>query len=73
YDINCQYSQNLGCQIATNPFLSILQGIKIQPGIGIWHVHGHKTECFTRYAPNFIPSSGNVDGEIMETLWSTLN
>ncbi|KAI5998448.1 hypothetical protein EDC04DRAFT_2612458 [Pisolithus marmoratus] len=65
--------QNLGHQIATNPFLSILQGIKIQPGIGIWHVHGHKTECFTRYAPNFIPGSGNVDGKIMETLWSTLN
>ncbi|KAI6032497.1 hypothetical protein EDC04DRAFT_2605145 [Pisolithus marmoratus] len=65
--------QNLGHQIATNPFLSIPQGIKIQPGIGIWHVHGHKTECFTRYAPNFILGSGNVDGEIMETLWSTLN
>ncbi|KAI6037476.1 hypothetical protein EDC04DRAFT_2604711 [Pisolithus marmoratus] len=65
--------QNLGHQIATDAFLSIPQGIKIQPGIGIWHVHGHKTECFTRYAPNFMPSSGNVDGKIMETLWSTLN
>ncbi|KAI6041141.1 hypothetical protein EDC04DRAFT_2601891 [Pisolithus marmoratus] len=30
-------------------------------------------QCFTRYAPNFILGSGNVDGEIMETLWSTLN
>ncbi|KAI6036182.1 hypothetical protein BKA83DRAFT_4120069 [Pisolithus microcarpus] len=31
-------------------------------GIGMWHVHGHKKEC-----------SGWVDGEIIETLWSTLN
>ncbi|KAL4063318.1 hypothetical protein J3A83DRAFT_4106722, partial [Scleroderma citrinum] len=25
------------------------------------------------YAPNFIPGVGNTDGEIMETLWSSLN
>ncbi|KAL4068982.1 hypothetical protein J3A83DRAFT_4096019 [Scleroderma citrinum] len=73
YDINCQYGQNLHRWIDTNPLISILQVIHIQPGIGIWHVHGHCTECFTRYTLNFIPRVGNVDGEIMETLWSSLN
>ncbi|KIM63799.1 hypothetical protein SCLCIDRAFT_116668, partial [Scleroderma citrinum Foug A] len=71
YDINCQYSKNLYSWINRNQFISLPPGI--QPGIGIWHVHGHQTQCFVRYAPNFIPGAGNVDGEIMETLWSSLN
>ncbi|KAI5980405.1 hypothetical protein F5J12DRAFT_789308 [Pisolithus orientalis] len=58
YDINCQYSKD---------------GMQICPGIGLWHVHGHRTECFAQYAPNFIVGAGQVDGEIMETLWSSLN
>ncbi|KAI6012389.1 hypothetical protein F5J12DRAFT_926324 [Pisolithus orientalis] len=58
YDINCQYSKD---------------GMWICPGIGLWHVHGHHTECFAQYAPNFIVGAGQVDGEIMETLWSSLN
>ncbi|KAI6006503.1 hypothetical protein F5J12DRAFT_782792 [Pisolithus orientalis] len=48
-------------------------GQQICPGIGLWHVHGHCTECFAQYAPNFIVGAGQVDGEIMETLWSSLN
>ena len=73
YDINCQYSQNLVCWIWSNNFISLPDGLQILPGIGIWHVHGHKSECFPQYAPNFIPGAGRVDGEIMETLWSSLN
>ena len=73
YDINCQYSKNLYQQIRENQFVSLPPGLKIQPGIGIWHVHGHKSECFVRYSTNFIPGVGNVDREIMETLWSSLN
>ncbi|KAI5998406.1 hypothetical protein F5J12DRAFT_724985 [Pisolithus orientalis] len=45
----------------------------ICPGIGLWHVHGHHTECFAQHAPNFIVGAGWVDGEIMVTLWSSLN
>ncbi|KAF8124933.1 hypothetical protein EV363DRAFT_1299555 [Boletus edulis] len=44
-----------------------------QAGIGIWHVHGHQTECFARHGPLFIQGAGWVDGEIIETLWSMLN
>ncbi|KAI5993816.1 hypothetical protein F5J12DRAFT_785937 [Pisolithus orientalis] len=73
YDINCQYSKNLACWLEENRYLSLPSGLQIQPSIGLWHVHGHQTECFTRYAPNFIPGAGWVDGEIMETLWSSLN
>ncbi|KAI5987916.1 hypothetical protein F5J12DRAFT_728321 [Pisolithus orientalis] len=73
YDINCQYSKNLAHQLEENRYLSLPFGLQIQPNIGLWHVHGHQTECFTRYAPNFILGASQVDGEIMETLWSSLN
>ncbi|KAI6147871.1 hypothetical protein BKA82DRAFT_4014997 [Pisolithus tinctorius] len=73
YDINCQYSKNLACQLEENRYLSLLSRLQIQPSIGLWNVHGHQTECFTRYAPNFILGASWVDSEIMETLWSSLN
>ncbi|KAI5983608.1 hypothetical protein F5J12DRAFT_787810 [Pisolithus orientalis] len=67
------YSKNLAHQLEENRYLSLPSRLQIQPSIGLWHVHGHQTECFARYAPNFIPGAGWVDGEIMETLWSSLN
>ena len=73
YDINCQYSRNLLQWVNGNQYISLPRRVEIQPGIGIWHVHGHQTQCFAQYAPNFICRAGNVDGEIMETLWSSLN
>ncbi|KAL4062076.1 hypothetical protein V8B97DRAFT_2026929 [Scleroderma yunnanense] len=68
-----QRSKNLAHWLKVNQFISMLAGLTIQPGIGLWHVHGHQTECFVQYAPNFIPGVGHVDGEIMETLWPSLN
>ncbi|KAI5996884.1 hypothetical protein F5J12DRAFT_698389, partial [Pisolithus orientalis] len=56
-----------------NAYISMPDGMQICPGIGLWHVHGHHTEYFAQYAPNFIVGAGQVDGEIMETLWSSLN
>ena len=73
YDINCQYNKNLAHQLKGNNFVSLPDGLQIQPGIGLWHVHGHKPKCFSWYAPSFIPGAGQVNGEIMETLWSSLN
>ncbi|KIO05632.1 hypothetical protein M404DRAFT_140824, partial [Pisolithus tinctorius Marx 270] len=37
------------------------------------HVHGHKQECYARYAPLFVKGAGWVDSEIIEPLWSLLN
>ena len=69
YDIACQYSVHLIQRIDAHlPF-----GLKVETGIGLFHVHAHKDECFFRYAPSFIPGAGVVAGEILESLWSTLN
>ncbi|KAI6141259.1 hypothetical protein BKA82DRAFT_3986329, partial [Pisolithus tinctorius] len=73
YDINCSYMKNLRMQVGNSSFIEILQSLQIMPGIGIWHVHGHKQECYARYAPLFMKGAGWVDGEIIKTLWSLLN
>ncbi|KAI6138195.1 hypothetical protein BKA82DRAFT_4333041 [Pisolithus tinctorius] len=56
------YSKNLACRLEENRYLSLPSGLQIQPSIGLWHVHGHQTECFARYAPNFIPVSPSAWG-----------
>ncbi|KIN95970.1 hypothetical protein M404DRAFT_73383, partial [Pisolithus tinctorius Marx 270] len=60
-------------QVHANPYISLPDGMQIYPGIGLWHVYGHCTECFAYYDPNFTVVAGQVDREIMETLWSSLN
>jgi hypothetical protein len=69
YDIICQYIIYLLERIGTHlPF-----GLIVEAAIGLFHVHAHKDECFFRYASSFIPGAGVVAGEILESLWSTLN
>lgn len=69
YDIICQYIIHLYQRIGKE----LPEGLKIIPGIGMFHVHAHKDECFFRYAPSLIPGAGCVCGEILESLWSALN
>ena len=73
YDIMCQYGKHLRRRMKDGPYLQVPDGLEIRQGIGLFHVHGHQDKCFPRYAPNFIPGAGQVDGEILETLWAPLN
>lgn len=73
YDINCSYMKKLRSRVRNNRYIDISDQMEIIPGIGIWHVHGHRSECHSRYGPLFIPGTGWIDGEIIETLWSVLN
>lgn len=69
YDIACQYIVHLQERIGQHlPF-----GLDIDAAIGLFHVHAHKDQCFFQYATSFIPGAGIVAGEILESLWSTLN
>lgn len=73
YDIICQFWINFLKRVQQCPILPPLPDKPIIPGIGLFHVHGHKKECYPRYAPSFIPGAGMIDGEILETLWNPLN
>ena len=69
YDIACQYYVHLHDQIGSQlPF-----SLDIDMAIGLFHVHAHKDQCFFRYASSFIPGAAIVEGEILESLWLSLN
>jgi hypothetical protein len=69
YDIACQYFVHLQDRIGH----LLPAGLTLDRAIGMFHVHGHKEECFFRYATSFIPGTGVTVGEILEMLWSSLN
>ncbi|KAI6142397.1 hypothetical protein BKA82DRAFT_3934750, partial [Pisolithus tinctorius] len=73
HDINCSYMTNLCTQVGNSTFIDIPNSMQIMPGIGIWHVHSHKQECYAHHAPLFMQGAGWVDGKIIKTLWSLLN
>jgi hypothetical protein len=69
YDIICQYWIYLNDRIG----YLLPSEMEIDRAIGLFHVHAHKEDCFHRFASSFIPGSGVVAGEILESLWSRLN
>ena len=73
YDISCQYSVWLKKRFGEAPSLALPEALVLVFGIGAMHVHGHKSECYARYAPTYIEGAGEVSGEGIESLWSTVN
>lgn len=69
YDIACQYFIHLQDRVGH----LLPSDLTIDRGIGSFHVHGHKEECFFRYGTAFIPGAGVTAGEILESLWSNMN
>jgi hypothetical protein len=69
YDIACQYFIHLQDRIGH----LLPEKLSLDRAIGLFHVHGHKEECFFRFATSFIPGAAVTAGEILETLWSSLN
>jgi len=50
-------------------YLEIPKGISLVPAVGKWHLGAHIAECFPKYSLNFVDGIGQIDGEILETLW----
>lgn len=73
YDVFCQWIINFLPRVDQSPFLSIPEGLMIIGAIGDFHVVGHVEDCLPRYTLAYVPGSGVIDGEILETLWAVLN
>jgi hypothetical protein len=69
YDVACQWSINFQKRVQENLCLEIPEGIPLIPAVGKWHLGAHIPECFPKYSLNFIDGIGQIDGEILETLW----
>ncbi|KDQ49348.1 hypothetical protein JAAARDRAFT_143578, partial [Jaapia argillacea MUCL 33604] len=74
YDIICQYGVHVTKRFLENAqYLGLSSALNLIMGIGLFHVHGHQDSCRLRYSPNYMISAGQVDGEVIETLWARLN
>ncbi|KAG1818960.1 hypothetical protein DFJ58DRAFT_850222 [Suillus subalutaceus] len=60
-------------RVAHSKGLSVPENMHIIPAVGKFHLSAHKLACFARYSLNFIQGAGQVDGEILETLWAPFN
>jgi hypothetical protein len=73
YDICCQWSLHFKKRVNTGKFLSLRDTLELIPSVGKFHLGAHVPECFALFSLNFVKGSAQLDGEILETLWSSLN
>jgi hypothetical protein len=74
YDVGCQYSRNLKKRLRVGAaHLKWPSGLKITTAVGKFHLGAHIDDCFAKFSPNFIRGAGQIDGENLESLWSSLN
>ena len=45
YDIMCQYWVHFKERVKKSPELSLSDTLKLQMGIGLFHIHGHQDLC----------------------------
>ena len=69
YDVCCQLVLHFKERVAKGEFLLLWEYFKLTLAVRKFHLGAHIKECFYKYSLNFIEGSGQIDGEIMETLW----
>lgn len=56
------------------PFLSLPATLTdITTAVGKFHLEAHVADCHIPYSTNYILGAGQVDGEILETIWSEVD
>lgn len=73
YDVACKWSIHFLERVKAGAYLNVPEFGEIIAGVGKFHISAHVKECFEQYSPNFIKGIGQVDGEILETMWSPFN
>jgi hypothetical protein len=73
YDVACQWYKHFFSRIDYSQYLDIPSALEVVAAVGKFHLSAHKPECFPRFSLDFITGAGNLDGEILETLWSLFN
>jgi hypothetical protein len=73
YDVCCQWIRNFRVRVESSAYLYMPAATKVIGAVGKFHLGAHIPSCFPLFSLNFIPGAGQQDGEILETLWSSLN
>jgi len=59
--------------VSESEFLELWDSLEITGAIGKWHLTAHIAECFPKFTLNFVEGAGQVEDEILETLWSSID
>lgn len=73
YDIGCQWIVWFHSRVDRSGHISLPPGLKLHAAVGKWHLSAHIADCYPKFSLNYLPGAGQVEGEIMETLWAVLN
>ena len=73
YDIICQWAVYFMKRVNHGKMLSFSQFQALLRAIGKFHLAAHKEECYFAHSLNYMKGVGQIDGEIMETLWAAFN
>jgi hypothetical protein len=73
YDIACQWWIHFRERVNQSWTLNFSDLRDVEVAVGKFHLGAHIRPCFWKFSLNFIRGSGQIDGEIMETLWSLFN
>ncbi|GBE79978.1 hypothetical protein SCP_0211800 [Sparassis crispa] len=68
YDIMCQYGIHVRKRFCHSAYLRMPFELKVDQGIGLFHVHGHQDCCFQRFLPNFIVGAV-LDDHMNDSNW----
>lgn len=73
YDVACQWSRKFHSRVENSSFLSLGPISNLIPAVGKFHLAAHVPGCFAKFSLNFVEGAGQLDGEILETLWAEFN
>jgi hypothetical protein len=73
YDVACQWSIHFDKRLQDSSALSLPEDMSYIACVGKFHLGAHQASCFPMFSLNFVLGAGQQDGEILETLWSSLN
>jgi hypothetical protein len=73
YDIACQWCIHFFKRIALANHLTLGEWDQFIPAVDKFHLGAHIPQCFARFSLNFVRGAGQLDGDILETLWEEFN
>src|SRR5204862_7458428 len=72
YDIGCEWCQHFLDRVAAGKYLSLRDDLEVVTAIGKFHLRGYIRECFALFSLTFVQAAGQLDGQILDTLCSSL-
>jgi hypothetical protein len=75
YDVCCQWRKRFLDRLNANNYLQLPPSIptaNITYAVGKFHLSAHVDECYAMHSLNYVLGAGQLERELMETVWGPL-